>query len=149
MMLIHAFPPFALLLVMLISPAYSADERDKKSEELKWAKGVAMDFFDSAFSGHIEQAESLIDSSLKAILAKDGEKRMSEWLNNSIAIQGYHSPVIRSEKIAPDQDEASFQGTFQRKEKTFEFSLRVVKDKENRKWRVCYFHFKDRAEKSK
>jgi hypothetical protein len=145
-----------LLLGLLGQPACAADAGEKKTAELKWAKGVAVDFFDAAFSGQFEQAESMIDSSLKASFAKEGERRLREWLNNSIAIQGFRAPVFQSETIAPDQDEASFQGTFQaknfsspEKEKSFTFSLRVVKDKESSKWRVCYFRFSERNQKPK
>ena len=46
-------------------PAFATDESVKKAAERKWAKGVATDFLDVAFSGKLEQAESPIDSSLK------------------------------------------------------------------------------------
>jgi len=149
MIRLYALPAGLLLLSLLIQPARAADVSEKKAAELKWAKGVAVDFLDAAFNGHLEQAESLIDSSLKASFAREGEKRLREWLNNSIAIRGFRAPVFQSETIAPDQDEASFQGTFQGNEKSFSFSLRVVKDKESGKWRVSYFRFSERNEKPK
>jgi len=67
-------------------PAFATDESVKKAAERKWAKGVATDFLDAAFNGKLEQAESLMDLSLKKSFAKEGEKRLREWLNNSIAI---------------------------------------------------------------
>jgi len=62
-------------------------------------------------------------------------------------IRGFHTPVFQPEKIAPDEDEASFKGTFKAEQKGFPFSLRVVKDKESGKWRVSYFQFKEQEEK--
>jgi|GEM_PF-7001086 len=140
---------YALALGLLLSSWASQltcadDMSDKKSAELKWAKGVATDFLNAAFNGKIEQAESLIDSSLKMAFAKEGEKRVREWLNNTIAIQGFHDPAFESEEIAPDRDEASFKGHFKGNEKRFQFSLRIVKDKESGKWRVSYFQFKEK-----
>ncbi len=139
----------ALLLLNSIPPGLAADEGDRRVAELKWAKGVATDFLDSAFNGNLVQAEGLLDSSLKRSFARDGDKRVGEWLNNSIAIQGFRAPVIQSEDIAPDLDEASFKGTFQSGKKAFQFSLRVVKDKEGGKWRVSYFHFVEQHDEKK
>jgi hypothetical protein len=136
-----------LLLGWFSPPDCVADVGEKKAAELKWAKGVATDFFDSAFNGKLEQAECLIDSSLQKAFAKEGETRLREWLNNSIAIRGFHNPVFESEEIAPDQDEASFKGVFKAKEKGFRYSLRVVKDKVSGKWRVGYFQFREQEEK--
>jgi hypothetical protein len=150
MIRLYALAPVLLLSGFLMQPARAAEGGEKKAAELKWAKGVATDFLDAAFHSNIEQAESLIDSSLKKTLAKEGETRLREWLNNSIGIQGFHDPVFGSEEIAPDMDEASFKGTFQGKgKKVYAFSLRVIKDKEGGKWRVSYFHFKGREEKPK
>jgi hypothetical protein len=132
----------------LALPACGGEAEGKKAAELSWAKGVAEDFLDAAFAGKGEQAQTLIDSSLKSAFAKESEHRLGEWLNNSIAIQGFHDPVIRTETIAPDQDEAAFKGTFQQREqKRLNFSLRVVKDKESGKWRVSYFQFREQEEK--
>lgn len=133
------FPCVFVLIVF--QPTARAAENEKKAAELKWAKGVAHDFLEAAFKGNTEMAESLLDSTLKKTLAKEGEKRVSEWLNNRIGIQGFHSPVLASEEIAPDQDEAGFKGTFASKSGPYQFSLRVVKDKESGKWRVSFFQF--------
>jgi hypothetical protein len=135
-----------LLLGWFSQAACTADASDKKAEELQWAKGVATDFLDAAFNGDLEQAESLIDSSLKKVFAEEGENRLREWLNNSIAVQGFREPAIQSEEIAPDQDEASFKGDFKADETQFQFSLRVIKDNESGKWRVSYFQFTEQEE---
>jgi len=147
MIRLYALAPGLLLLAWFSQFACAADVSEKKASELKWAKGVATDFLDAAFNSKLEQAESLIDSSLKKAFAREGESRLREWLNNSIAIQGFRDPVFESEEIAPDQDEASFKGNFKAKEKRFQFSLRVIKDKESGKWRVGYFQFREKEQK--
>jgi len=149
MIRLYALALWLLLLGWFSQLACAADVSKKKAAELKWAKGVATDFIDAAFNSNLEQAESLIDSSLKKALAKEGKNRLREWLNNSIAIQGFRDPVFESEEIAPDQDEASFKGNFKAKEKRFQFSLRVIKDKESGKWRVSYFRFSEHNQKRK
>ncbi len=141
-------PSSVFLLVLLLTPPASGTEPTKKEAELKWAKGVATDFFEAAFKGKLEQAECLIDSSMKNAFAKEGDKRLREWLNNSIYIHMFNTPVFLSEEIAPDNDEASFKGTFKDKEHTFQFVLRVVKDRDTSKWRVCYFQFTEQEKKT-
>jgi hypothetical protein len=147
MIRLYVLVPGLLLLGWFSPLVCAADVSEKKAAELKWAEGVATDFFDAAFNSKLEQAESLIDSSLKKVFAKEGENRLREWLNNSIAIQGYHDPVFESKEIAPDRDEASFKGTFKGREKRFQFSLRVIKDKESGKWRVSHFQFREKEQK--
>lgn len=133
-----------LFAIIFISPAAPAAEGDsKKSSELAWARSVAEDFLNAALAGQGEQAQQLLDSSLKEAFAKEGEHRLREWLNNSIAIHGYQQPEIRSEAIAPDQDEAVFKGTFRKQQQPLQFTLRVVKDKASDKWRVTYFQFRE------
>lgn len=137
------FPSVILALLALSLPTTWAAEESKKDAELRWAKGVAEDFLNAAFWGELEQAESLLDATFKKAFATQGEKRLREWLNNSIGTQGFRSPVVSSEEISPDQDEASFKGTFKGISSPYQFSLRVVKDKESGKWRVNYLQFNE------
>ena len=126
-----------------------ADDKSaaRKVAELKWAKGVATDFLEATFDWRIEQAEALIDASLKKSFQKGGENSLREWLNNTICIRMYHDAVIESEELAPDQDEASFKGKLKAGEgaqaRSISFSLRVAKDAETGKWRVSFIHIKD------
>jgi hypothetical protein len=136
-----------LICGLFLRTAAAVDVPEKKAAELNWAKGVAEDFLEAAFAGKTEQAQSLIDGTLKSAFAKEGEHRLSEWLNNSIAIRGFQSPVMQQEAISPDQDEASFKGSFQADKTVMQFSLRVSKDKENGKWRMSYFQFAPQVEK--
>lgn len=135
-----------LLVNSLTLPACAEEVDGKKEAELMWARGVAEDFLDAAFTGNAEQSQALLDSSLKSAFAKAGEHRLSEWLNNSIAIKGFHNPVIQKESIAPDRDEAAFKGTFQKEQAPMQFSVRVVKEKETGKWRVSNFLFRQQDE---
>jgi hypothetical protein len=141
-------------LVCLCAPGALAGDKqkDKKSAELKWARGVASDFFEAAFKANLVMAENLIDSSLKKNFEKRGKTELKEWLNNSIAIQNFREPAIATEAIAPDRDEAVFTGTFRAKDrpkKVLTFTLRVVKEKDSGKWRVSYFRFQEKDEKSR
>jgi hypothetical protein len=108
---------------------------------LKWAKAVADDFLEAAHKGNLDQAESPIDSSLKKSFANQGPTALREWLNNSLAIRGLRAAVFEAGRIAPDQDAASFKGMFRGQEQVLRFSLRVVKDSQEGKWRVSDFHF--------
>jgi hypothetical protein len=128
--------------------ATTPDREGKKAEDLKWAKGVASDFLTAAFEGDTKSAAALIDVSLKEAYAKEGERALWEWLNNSIAIQGFRSPTIREEAMSPDGNEASFRGDFRRvqegqKTRPHTFTLRVVKGKGGDHWRVSHFRFRE------
>src|ERR1700676_2089296 len=94
-----AFVSVFLLWGISLQPANAADE-SKKDADLRWAKGVAKDFLEAAFNGNIEQAENLIDSSLKKSFAGAGDGRLREWLSNSIGNQGFRAPAFQSEEIA-------------------------------------------------
>ena len=123
-----------------------ADDKSaaRKVAELKWAKGVATDFLEATFDWRIEQADALIDASLKKSFQKGGENSLREWLNNTICIRMYHDAVIESEELAPDQDEAAFKGKLKAGEgaqaRSISFSLRVAKEAESGKWRVSFIH---------
>ncbi len=129
--------------VALFAGAASGQE-NRKALEMEWAKGVAEDFLEAAIKGDDRSAESLVDTTMKARFAREGESALSNWLNNSVAIQHFSQPEISTESMSPDDDEAAFRGTMQRQadpKEPFEFSLRVVKEKESGKWRVSMFRF--------
>jgi hypothetical protein len=141
--------PLALLSLLgfCIQPACAEEKDEKKAAELKWAKQVADDFFDAAFKGcNLAQAETLLDSSLKKSIADLLAADVRGWLAD-IANHGFHDPAFESEEIASDLDEASFKGTLKSGKSSFRFSLRVSKDKESGKWRICHFLFKEQVEK--
>jgi hypothetical protein len=57
--------------------------------------------------------------------------------------------MVTSEEMAPDKDEASFRGTFKGKKAEAEFSIRVSKEKDGGKWRVCFFTAGEYKERDK
>src|SRR5262245_55920277 len=120
---------------------------DKAQAELKWAKGVVLDFFNAAKHGQDDerkQATLLMTDKLKKALSSNSltpESFISyAFQNNRIA-----SWTIKVEEIAPDVNEAVFRGTFtgkdpgNGKEIQADFVVRVVKEHEGGKWRINIF----------
>jgi len=110
----------------------------KKAADLKWAKGIAADFFAAAVSGQEQQAAALVDASLIAAFGKNNEAHFRDWLNNTFATYGYGEAVFESEEIAPDRDEVVLKGHFKDTKPALAFSIRVVKNKDSGMWRVSY-----------
>jgi hypothetical protein len=139
-----------VLAAMVLLAGDAPQDLDRKANELRWAKGVAEDFLAAALAGDDKAAASLIDATLKAAHAKDGETAFASWINNALAIQRYSNAAIKTETIAPDSDEAVFRGSMLRLEpnQIYDFSIRVVKEKESGKWRVSMFRW-SRAETPK
>jgi hypothetical protein len=113
----------------------STDKADRKQEELKWSKGVVLDFLVAAVKGEDEQAALLLSEDLRKALEKTGEPGPT-FVHTRFSNNRIRSWQFLAEEIAPDQDEASFQGMFSGEQGEAAFSLRVVKVKESGKWRV-------------
>jgi hypothetical protein len=113
----------------------STDKADRKQEELKWAKGLALDFLIAGVKGEDEQASILLAEELRRALEKTGEPGPT-FVRNRFGNNRIRSWQFLAEDISPDQDEASFQGVFTGEQGEAAFSLRVVKVKESGKWRV-------------
>jgi hypothetical protein len=129
---------------MLAAPANGQETKDAKAVEMEWAKGVAEDFLAAAIAGDSKSAEALADASLKAAHMREGETVFYSWIQFSIGSQQFAEPAIAKEAMSPDEDEAVFRGTMHRRtepKEPFEFSLRVVKEKDGGKWRVSMFRF--------
>ncbi len=130
----------------LIAASVTAQAGDaKKDAEIKWAKGVLFDFLQSTKSQEFEQAELLMTKDLKEAM----DKKVREFvpgLRGWAAQLGIEAVAwsVSSEDISPDKDEAVFIGSFKKpKEETKEeatFKFRLIKDKDNGKWRVSYVH---------
>jgi hypothetical protein len=130
--------------VLLSATAGGQENKVAKAVEMEWAKGVAEDFLAAAISGDSKSAEALVDASLKAAHMREGENVFSSWIQYSIGGQQFTAAAIAKEAMSPDQDEAVFRGTMQRNtepKELFDFSLRVVKEKDGGKWRVSMFRF--------
>lgn len=126
----------AWLLVLVGAPAL-ADQKDaKKLAELKWAKGVATDFLAAMTAGAVEHAERLLSAELKKQV-----HGFPNWLLDARFDGLGKGYTVTDEQIAPDRDEASFQGLLQGEKREPPYSLRVVRDKDSGLWRVVYFHY--------
>jgi uncharacterized protein (TIGR03067 family) len=111
---------------------------DPKEAELKWAKEVASDFLTAGLHHNYPSAETLVTADFKKAL-KEGNDSVTEQLKQVVIVREAESWVITCAEIAPDQDEALFRGAFKGKKGEVAFSVRVAKEKEGGKWRVCFF----------
>jgi methionine-rich copper-binding protein CopC len=138
---VRADEPNAKAAETIVSDANASDAKladAKKAADLKWAKGIAADFFAAAVSGQEQQAAALVDASLIAAFGKNNEAQFRDWLNNTFATYGYGEAVFESEEIAPDRDEVVLKGHFKDTKPALAFSIRVVKNKDSGMWRVSY-----------
>ena len=109
----------------------------KKDAEMKWAKEVATDFLRAGLNRDFSTAETLVTADFKKAL-KEANLTVGDRLRG-VVNDGAESWVVTNEEMAPDQDEAVVRGTFKGKNGEAEFSVRVTKEKEGGKWRVCFF----------
>jgi hypothetical protein len=116
-------------------PAIAQQREARKQDELKWAKGVAIDFLAAMTAGQLEQAEMLLAAELRKRVP------MVPWLLDARFDGLGKSYTITEEQIAPDRDEASFKGVLQGEKREAPFSLRVVREKSSGLWRVNYFRY--------
>jgi hypothetical protein len=123
--------------LFLPSPQDEAKKDAKKDAEMKWAKEVATDFLRAGLNRDYSTAETLVTADFKRAL-KEANLTVGDRLR-AVVNDGAESWVVTSEEMAPDQDEAVVRGTFKGKNGEAEFSVRVTKEKEGGKWRVCFF----------
>jgi hypothetical protein len=131
---------FALVTLLMGCMSAAASEGDTKKElELKWAKEVASDFLTAGLQHNYASAEALVTADFKKAL-KEGNTSVTDRLSDAVANGGgAESWAMTYEAMAPDQDEALFRGVFKAKKGEAGFSVRVAKDHESGKWRVCFF----------
>jgi hypothetical protein len=130
----------ALACVLLSCASAVAAEGDTKQDaELKWAKEVASDFLTAGLQHNYASAEALVTADFRKAL-KEGNTSVTDRLSDVVASGGgAESWVLTYEELAPDRDEALFRGAFKAKKGDAAFSVRVAKEKEGGKWRVCFF----------
>jgi hypothetical protein len=128
----------ALTTIMLLSSAPAADKDDaQKDAELKWAKEVAIDFLSAGLQRNYSSAEALATAEFKKVL-KEGNTSVTDRLSD-VVTGGAESWAVTCKEMAPDKDEVLVRGTFKGKKGEAAFSVRVAKEKEGGKWRVCFF----------
>jgi hypothetical protein len=113
----------------------------KKESELKWAKGVLIDFLQSAKSQEYEQAELLMTKDLKEAMDKE-VRNFLPGLRGWLGANNLESATwtISGEDVSPEKDEAKFSGLFKKDKDEAEFTFRVIKEKDSGKWRVAFVH---------
>lgn len=128
-------------------PGPGKDKVVAEEPEMKWAKEIADLFLTDLQNAKFDHAGrlvvmarqkpgpgSLVSSDLRDELEahdykfKDGDE-VTSW-------------TITSSLLSPAKDEAAFKGTMQRPKRTTTFSLRIVKEKSDGKWRVEAFSAK-------
>lgn len=110
-----------------------------KEAELKWAKGVVSDFLQSAKQQDYDQAEILVTKELKDVMQKvirNFYTGVRGWISEHRLEEASWS--FGGEEISPDRDEAVIKGTFKRDKEDADFTFRLVKEKDNGKWRINY-----------
>jgi hypothetical protein len=126
------------LLLAICAIALGDDKPERKTEELKWAKGIVSDFLNAGARQADDQAVLLLSGDfIKSI--KEQRTTPESYVHTRFFDVTAAKALITSEEMAPDQDEAVFRGTFSADDGQADFTIRVVKDKESGQWRVNYF----------
>jgi hypothetical protein len=140
---------FCLLTLAAVCAAVSGDEKSREASkppeagataeaELKWAKGVATDFFDAYFEGR--SFAGLLTSHLYQEYARI---RQYAWTTESaFGLDGFSSASITSGVIDPSHSEALFSGVLEGSKKKAEFALRVGKEAGGR-WAVRFIKVRE------
>ncbi len=117
----------------------------KAQAELKWAKGIVIDFFTTAKSGDAKQATLLMTSALKSALIRPFGGSAEDVLRHQFQSNSISGWAIKDEEMGPDGNEAVFKGMFRgtifgtANEGVASFVIRVSKEKDEGRWRICLF----------
>jgi hypothetical protein len=126
------------LLLAIYATALGDDKQEKKTEELKWAKGIVSDFLNAGARQADDQAVLLLSSEfIKSI--KEQKTTPESYVHSRFFNVTAAKASITSQEMAPDQDEAVFHGAFATDDGEADFTIRVVKEKDSGKWRVNFF----------
>jgi hypothetical protein len=136
-----------------------AGEEEKRADELKWAKGITLDFFAVAGRSRAD-AEGLLSPELSKAVSERGFWTFLDELFK----HNWNEPKITTEEMAPNGNEVILKGTLKRteydiernedntvrsrREKTLEadFTLRIVRESADGVWRIRYVRIKEREE---
>jgi hypothetical protein len=134
------------LLLAACATALGDDKPNKKKEELKWAKGIVIDFLNAGARQNDDQAAVLLSTDFLKLISQQKTSPESYVHSRFFDVKAAKASIT-SEEMAPDQDEAVFRGTFAADDGEAGFTIRVVKEKESGKWRVNFFIVSDRKKK--
>jgi hypothetical protein len=149
---------FSLFCLFAFYPALlAADAKKEDSADLKWARGIAKDFWEAYLNGDGE-AGGLLSPELSKSLTIGDSSADRELLLLTLPYR-HSAVVVVSEEIAPDRNELILRETLSGKktigEETFEqmkvtadYTLRIAKESGGGRWSIRYFRLKERAQKS-
>jgi len=116
---------------------------NKKQADLKWARGVVDDFWAAGKDGDTVQAAVLLSAELKKAIGQLGQGGDNSYRFTQLQNHGMQSWSVVKEEMAPDQEEAVFQGVLRGKSGEAAFSVRVIREKEGGRWRIHFFRIED------
>lgn len=124
--------------------------------ELKWARGIADDFWEAMIDGDCLEAAGLLSPELaRSYRAIELDRAAGYHLSTLIQrIHGIQSVSISSAEMAPDRSEAIFRGmvTGEKQgsdpEVKQDFTMRVAKEPGGR-WSIRFLRLKEHQEKAK
>jgi len=150
---------FVSVLLLAGSAPPKVGDEGKRAEELKWARGIAMDFFAVAGRSRAEAEGLLSPEFFKAV----SEQR--DWtFFGELDKHDWNDPKITTEEMAPNGNEVILKGTLKRteyviernedntersrREKTLEadFTVRIVRESPDGVWRIRYVRIREREE---
>ena len=130
-------------------PAAKQDE-----EIISWAREIAEDFLRAILGGRADTAKMLLTTEVRqsstpnlGLIAPMDGKVMFRMVDGKMmrvtsapvpASELFREFTIGTSRLATERDEVVFRGTL-KGEGAGTFTLRVVKEKDSGKWRVCFF----------
>jgi hypothetical protein len=126
--------------------AKEPDPQEKLKAEIKWAKGVAQDFFEATRKASYIEAIQLLTSEYRTKDKFDDAKtRLDKLFGQVDAAATIISWMIKTEELSPDGKEAVFKGPVtgmygDASLTEAELTIRVEKEKDSGKWRVTFLH---------
>jgi hypothetical protein len=124
----------------------------KSEAELKWAKGIAVDFLGMLKSREYKPATLLLTDNLNKALG-DGVNTADSYLNNKFSQLSSLAWTFKVEEMSPDGNEAAFKGTltgeYGQDDVESDLVIRVTKEKEGGTWRISLLSLGEFKKKGK
>ncbi len=141
---------FCCCLLLIGGESTAAEPKGKAARELKWAKGIADDFWDAMLGEDSGAAAAgLLSPELRQTLQKDkdGEIKLLsaiQWECTYLFGKKLKADFT-SQELAPDKKEAVFKGTLSEKAVVkADFTLRVAKEGGSGKWSIRFIRLNPR-----
>jgi hypothetical protein len=141
----------AAVFVFVLCSYEQTPERAADAAKIKWAKGIAADFWEAAIDGQFKAAEGLLSPEfITAIKGREQRNSLEGHLNWLTHFPNWedvtYSPV--SAEIAPDGSEVTCKGILTIKPTKAECTMRIAKEGSTGKWSIRYLHVRTPKEKA-